>query len=174
MIQLVPTRLHWVQDDGNDDPADLCAHSPVSLLVDGVPLITPEAGDFTVNAAAIYLLRTLDRNHTPESPVGEQLFPCCGHAMHDTGGDDVLIIGCPKGVDLSVKHSGSDVKLTTATGESFQIPFLDWHSAVLKFSGLVKQFYERSLAKSPGKDDAAGFAKMMAEWERRMSPFASD
>lgn len=171
MIQLIPTRLHWVKDDGNDDPCDLCAHSPVSFVIDGVPVITPDAGDFTVSAAAIYLLRSLEQNHTPERPVGEQLFPCCGHALYDTGSDDVLIIGCPKGADVFVQHFAAGVELTTAAGESYRVPSTAWQQAVLEFSIRVKQFYDRSLSKKPAKEDAEGFAKMMAEWKRRMSRF---
>jgi hypothetical protein len=168
MIELAPTRLHWVKDDGNDDPSDLCAHSPVSLVIDGVPVITPEAGDFTVSAAAIYLLRTLERDHTSDTPVGDQLFPCCGHAMYDTGSDDVLIVGCPKGLNLFIKHEAGEICLTTVDGTIFRLPMKVWQTAVLDFSSRVKGFYDQSLAKLPGPEDAAGYQKMRLEWERRV------
>ena len=63
-VLLMPARLHWILDDGKDDPSDLCAHSPVRFEIDGVSLLDPTEGDFTVSAAAIYLLRTLYRDHT--------------------------------------------------------------------------------------------------------------
>jgi hypothetical protein len=77
MITLVPTRLHWIKDDGTDDPCDLCAHSPVQFEIDGNTLVAAEDGDATVGAAAIYLLRTLEQDHTDDNPVGDHLFPCC-------------------------------------------------------------------------------------------------
>lgn len=167
MIQLFPTRLHWVHDDGLDDPADLCAHSPVSLTIDAEVVIGPEAGDFTVSAAAIYLLRTLERDHSPQHPVGDQLFPCCGHAIYDLGGDDVVIVGCPYGLDLFVRHDAGEICLTTIDARNFRVPAKVWRSAVLGFSSRVQRFYDESHAKSPGPEDAAGFAKMMQEWQRR-------
>jgi len=118
MITVVPTRLHWIKDDENDDPSDLCAHSPVLMEVDGTALVSPDDGDATVNAAAIYLLRTLERDHTKADPVGDQLFPCCGHAMYDTGEEDVVICGCPNGSDVYVTHEDSDmIRLTTPDGQ---------------------------------------------------------
>ena len=80
MIILTPTRLHWIKDDG-DDQSDLCAHSPVLFQIEDKILVAPSDGNVTVSAAAIYLLRTLERDHTKGKPVGEQLLPCCGHAL---------------------------------------------------------------------------------------------
>lgn len=168
MITLVPTRLHWVKDDGIDDPLDLCAHSPVQFQIDGETLVDPADGDATVSAAAIYLLRTLARDHTKENPVGERLFPCCGNAMFDTGGDDIVICGCPNGSDVWVVHDrDSTVQLTTASGQSYKVTEAEWLDAVKAFSDLVRQFYDDSLPKTPPAIDIDAYAKMMAEWDRR-------
>lgn len=174
MIVLLPTRLHWINDDGADDPLDLCAHSPVQFEVDNQVLVGPEAGDFAVSAAAIHLLRTLDRDHKPASLVGEQLFPCCGHAMYDTGSEDVLFCGCPNGSNVYVTHEENDtIRLTTHSGQSHLVSFGDWLGAVNQFSDCVHAFYEASLPKAPGREDAAGFAKMWLEWDRRRNQTAS-
>jgi len=169
MITLVPTRLHWIKDDGVDDPSDLCAHSPVLFQIDGDTLVAPEEGDATVSAAAIYLLRTLEREHTTENPVDDQLFPCCGHAMYDSGGEDVVISGCPNGSDVFVTHEGNgEIRLTPPNGKSYVIAVSDWRNVINEFSDLVRNFYDHSLPKRPADDtDSAGFAKMMAEWNRR-------
>ncbi|MCR9200556.1 MAG: hypothetical protein NXI04_18115 [Planctomycetaceae bacterium] len=167
MITLTPTRLHWLNDDG-DDPADLCAHSPVLLEVHGTALVTPKDGDVTVSAAAVFLLRTLERDHTPEQPVGDQLFPCCGHAMFDTGDDDVVICGCNSGPDLSVVHEEMDqVQLTSPNGQTVRVALVDWQEAVIHFCDQVTAFYDAALPKRPTRDDSGGFEKMMAEWRRR-------
>lgn len=168
MITLVPTRLHWINDDGIDDPSDLCAHSPIQFQIDGKTLVDPAGGVAAVSAAAIYLLRTLGRDHTREDPVGDQLFPHCGHAMFDTGDDDVLICGCPNGSDVWVNHnSDGTICLTTASGDSFTVTESEWRDAVRAFSDLVFQFYEVSLPKTPSESDTDGYTRMMAEWERR-------
>lgn len=171
MISLVPTRLHWIKDDGNDDPTDLCAHSPVWLNMDGETLVAPADGDATVSAAAVYLLRTLEQDHTQENPVGDHLFPCCGHAMYDTGDDDVVICGCPNGSNFDVMHFGRSIWISTKDGRSYIVRTDEWRLAVTQFSDAVRQFYDTSLRKAPADDEAsAGFAKMMAEWSRRAHP----
>ena len=169
MITIVPTRLHWIKDDGNDDPCDLCAHSPILMEVDGIPLVSPEEGDATVSASAIYLLRTLERDHTRAEPVGDQLFPCCGHGMYDTGEDDVVICGCQNGSDVFVKHrKGNETQLQSPDGRTFSVSSSDWRNAVITFSDTVQAFYDQSLPKTPGDStDSAGFAKLLAEWNRR-------
>jgi len=171
MITLLPTRLHWIRDDGADDPCDLCAHSPVRLQIGSDTLVSPEDGDFTVSAAAIYLLRTLHRDHTNEDRVSDQLFPCCGHAMYNTGDEDVLICGCPNGSDVSVIHDvDGTVRLTSAKGKSYVVPAIEWQRATHEFSKTVLDFYNHSLPKTPEDDiDIAGYAKMMDEWMRRMT-----
>jgi len=169
MITLVPIRLHWIKDDGADDPSDFCAHSPVQLQIDGDTLVDPKDGDVTVSAAAIYMLRTLERDHTTENPVGDQLFPCCGHAMYDTGDDDVVICGCPNGSDVLVTHDDDgSVRLASRNGQSYVVSVDDWRIAIYEFSDVVRQFYDHSLPKTPTDDtDSAGFAKLMMEWNRR-------
>ena len=168
MITLAPTRLHWINDDGIDDPEDLCAHSPVHFEIDGDSIVSPDDGDVAVSAAAIFLLRTLERDHTEDDPVGDQLFPCCGHAMYDTGEDDVVICGCPNGIDLNVSHDGKSIQVSAAEGRKYSVPSDDWRQAVMQFSNTVRQFYDDSLEKKPFDDEqAAGYAKMLSEWNRR-------
>ncbi|NQV27001.1 MAG: hypothetical protein HQ518_21840 [Rhodopirellula sp.] len=168
MITLIPTRLHWVKDDDADDPCDLCAHSPVRFEVNGETLVGPEDGGFTASATAIYLLRTLEQDHTQETPVGEHLFPCCGHVMLDTGGDDVLICGCPNGTNFDVVHHNDTVCITSTDGRSHSVAREEWRHATNAFTDLVRKFYDNSLPKTPPDDEeATGFARMMTEWKRR-------
>lgn len=169
-VLLLPTRLHWILDDGKDDPSDLCAHSPVRFEIDGVSLLDPTEGDFTVSAAAIYLLRTLYRDHTQKNRVGEHLFPCCGHAIYDSGDDEVLILGSPNGRDFTVVHEANFVRIRQQDGNSVPLSFEDWRRAVYRFSDEVQAFYNRSLTKTPSDiEEVSGFAKMMNEWDRLRS-----
>lgn len=165
-VVIRPTRLHWI-DAFPDDPADLCAHSPVHVEVNGALFVKPEDGDCTVSASVIYLLRTLSEPHNSTSRVGEHLFPCCG-AMLSGGGPDVDIIGCPGGSDFAVERHQDVVTLSQPDGVVAEVPFRDWRDAVCLFADTVRAFYERSPPRQPCDDiDAEAFRAFLAEWERR-------
>ena len=169
-IVLRPTDLHWLKRDA-DDPQDLCAHSPVEFRVAGHIMVDPSEGDWSVNASAIYLLRTLSRPHTRQSPVGDHLFPCCGFALYEIDGqDDVLIQGCPSGVDVQVTRVADQILLTGADGGQHPLPFSEWKQAVCDFSDIVHRFYDHAKPREPvDEQDRNGFRKMMTEWARRRS-----
>jgi hypothetical protein len=168
MISISPIRLHWIRDDGVDTPNDLCAHSPIHFEIGGKTLMTVDDGDFTVSAAAIYLLRSLEADHVLDSNVHENLFPCCGHSMYDIGEADVQIVGCPNGTNFNVVHAGDIVELRSSDLGVFRLSSSEWKSAVKSFSDEVQNFYEASKPKEPSDEVASkGFAKMLAEWKRR-------
>jgi hypothetical protein len=62
IITLKPTALHGLGEPPQSD-GDLCAHSPVDFRIGGDRLLSPEDGDWTVSASAVYLFRTLERQH---------------------------------------------------------------------------------------------------------------
>jgi len=167
MITLSADNLTWLNT--NDDcPEDLCAHAKVRFSVGGLEIVAPD-DEWTVSASAIYLLRTLERDHTKDDPVGEHLFPCCGFSMYEgDDSEDVLIVGCNNGIDATIEHLKEGVRITADCGESRIVPEPEWIDAVLNFSGAVREFYESSAQKIPGDDVArAGFNRMMLERERR-------
>lgn len=177
-VILMPVKLSWIEGAA-DDPADLCAHGHVDFRVDDDQLVHPERDmEVTVSAAALYLLRTLDRDHTKQSQVGEQLFPCCGSAMYDEGGSpEVLIVGCPSGIDFEVRHGpgpGRDHVIVLASeGREWRIASPAWQSAVFSFVDAVSELFATASPKTPSADDAPGFRKFVAEWERRRGrPFS--
>ncbi len=179
MVSIIPTHLHWIKDDGLDNPNDLCAHSPVHFSIGDTSLVTPEDGDFTVSAASIYLLRSLSGNHILESnpsvphsdttsTVYENLFPCCGHTMIDSGRLDVQIIGCPNGSNFDVAHLADSIRVHASELGQFDVRKNDWKSAVILFVDTVRKFYDDSLPKTPSNDfSSAGYNAMIAEWDRR-------
>jgi hypothetical protein len=175
MLVLRPTNLHWLKAD-DPDPADLCVHSPVDLQIGTARLVEPAAGDWTVSAAALYLLRTLERPHTKAAPVGDHLFPCCGFTMYDIAGEtDVLIVGCPSGTDLEVTRHADQVILTAADGSQHRVAFAEWRTAVCAFSKAVRAFYDQSPPRRPADtEDENGFRKFMAEWERRLGACSTE
>ncbi len=169
MITLRPTNLHWI--DSINDAADLCAHSGVDFRIGDSILVKPSDGDWTVSAAALYLLRTLSQPHTKQQPVTEYLFPCCGNGIFEIEGqDDVQIVGCNSGIDFEVARIDDAVILTADDGAQYRIAFSDWKKAVCEFSDSVQAFYAVSSPKAP--EDAweqRSFRKFLSEWSRRRS-----
>jgi len=114
MISLVAHELCWINDSA-DDPDDQCAHGRVAFGIDGVLVIKPEDGEWTVSTAALYLLRTLTADHTLEHPVAEGnfLFPCCGFNAWLCGERyRVMCMGCNEGIDAWIRHEGLEVHIS--------------------------------------------------------------
>jgi len=170
VIILRPTNLHWI-DGSLDGTEDLCAHSGVDFRIGDSVLVQPSDGDWTVSAAALYLLRTLSQPHTKEQPITEYLFPCCGNGIFEVDGqDDVQIVGCNSGIDFEVLQVGDEIILTVQDGTQFRIAFSDWRRAVCDFSDSVRAFYSASSPKEPEDDwERRSFDKFLAEWSRRRS-----
>ena len=167
MITLRAERLHWIGDDGNDDPNDLCAHSPVTCKINDESIASPDDGDWTVSASAIFLLRSLDREHTKKAPVGDQIFPCCGHGIYDVGDEEVVICGCPNGIDFEIRHGNQEITLSLDDDRQLTVTREEWEQAVLGFSDQILRFYDNSAQKDPGDEESKkGFKAMMAEWHR--------
>jgi hypothetical protein len=159
--------IHWLSHAA--EQSDLCAHGEVTVQIGSQKLASPADGDWCVSAAALYLLRTLTTDHTPEHPVGEHLIPHCGHTMFvENGSDDVLILGCPQGVNWDVIHQSGQVLLRTTQGTEERLRRHEWQQAVLAFADAVEHFYAHSLPKVPADtDEAAAYAVFLAEWKRR-------
>lgn len=167
MITLRPTNLHWI--DSVNEVVDLCAHSGVDFRIGDSILVS--GGDWTVSAAALYLLRTLSQPHTKQQPITEYLFPCCGNGIFEIEGqDDVQIVGCNSGIDFEVSRIGDTVILTADDGTQHRVTFSDWKRAVCEFSDLVQAFYAASAPKEPEDEwEQRSFRKFLSEWARRRS-----
>ena len=169
MVVLQPVNLRWIKGAA-DDPRDPCAHGDVKFRIEQDTLLTTSGCAVTVSAAALYLLRTLSVPHTKEAPVGDHLFPCCGFAMWDLPGqEDVAICGCPSGEDFDIRHDtdGGRVVVRAANAREWQVSWPEWRTAVFAFADRVSEFYTACSPKQPSDEDAAGFNKFKAEWERR-------
>jgi hypothetical protein len=161
--------LRWI-NGAADDPADFCAHGDIDFRIGCDTLLNPGGRELTVSAAALYLLRTLFVPHTRAAPVGDHLFPCCGFDLYDVAGEpDVVICGCPAGEDFEVLHqvSGAGVVVRASDGREWSVGWPEWRAAVYGFADRVSGFYASCSPKQVAAEDAAGFAKFVAEWERR-------
>ncbi|MCC3160260.1 hypothetical protein LJ737_23690 [Hymenobacter sp. 15J16-1T3B] len=161
--------IRWL--DTLDETEDLCAHGSVQVGIGAETVSDASHPEWTVSAAALFLLRTLTRNHSPDEPVGAgQLLPCCGFTMwyFPENGPDTLVLGCPSGIDWTVQHEGDAVRLTTAAGTTAAVPSGEYRAQVLAFADEVERFYHRSKPKSTPTDplDAAGYARFWEEWQQ--------
>lgn len=170
MLALEPIDPHWLESE--DDPRDdQCAHGHVRFEIDGTILVSREDGELTLSAAALFLLRTLEHDHTAQSPVteGSQLFPCCGFNVWLCGDRfPVMILGCPTGVDVEVRHVDGLVEFARGAKRA-HVVLPEWERAVLSFVSSVEEFYSRSKVRNPiqNPEDAEGWEAFWGEWRAR-------
>lgn len=74
------------------------------VVINGVAVMDGERDDIGVARTALALSRTLQRDHTPEHPVAEQL------VLHDCGFATTLM-SCGIGANWWVRHDGNTVRI---------------------------------------------------------------
>jgi len=167
MISLRANNLRWINGPA-DDPTDLCAHADIEFAINDVLLDATTGANLKASAAALFLLRTLERSHTAADPVAEHLFPCCGFTMWEQDDSpDVAVCGCPNGANFDVRHTTEGVSIRTTDGREWSVSAHVWRAAVFAFADQVAAFYEACAPKRPSADDAPGWRAFRAEWERR-------
>jgi hypothetical protein len=149
MVLLKLHHPHWIKDEG-DDPTDQCAHGSIELTINNVEFVSEADGDWTVSAAALFLLRTATSDHGPDNSVAEGNFlvPCCGFNIwpSDETKYPYYILGCNTGIDPTVRHT--DRRVCISLGEKTAvIPRVEWAEAVFRFSQEVAAFYNASAKK---------------------------
>ena len=169
-IELRAQDLRWVTDKP-DDHADQCLHGAIYFSIDGTAMILPEDGEWTLSAAGLFLLRTLEHDHTEELPVteGNFLIPCCGFTPWDCGDRfEVLCQGCNTGIDFWITHTGDNVTIRFKDCE-YLIPLATWRLTVFQFVDQVERYYRSCSAKDwlDDKEDCKGWAAFWHEWSTR-------
>ena len=154
--------LYWFSVPGHEQE-DLCLHGFVTAII-GEETIQEEG---TVSSTALYLLKTLSRNHI----TGEenQMIPCCGHTLLPNDDlTEVNIIGCPNGIDWTVEHVQQGVKITTNRGSVTFVPMNVYREEIFRFADKIEDYYKRCEPKTPADDlDKRGYAVFWNEWHRR-------
>ena len=154
--------IGWL-DGSEDDLSDYCAHAHAVARI-GDETFEYEA---TVSATALYLLKSLSEDHRAYSE--EQFLPCCGFNIFEKGDGtgDVVILGCPNGIDWDLVHSGDEVILTTDSGKKTVVPIEEYREDVLAFADKVEAFYRSQPPREPAEDDAPAYRAFWEEWHRR-------
>lgn len=106
-FELDVTNQHWLGEP-DEQSHDGCSHGGVRAVIGGTR-VTSDSTDYGISQSALSLLRTLERDHTPSSPVNDGYLLChgCGYPTH---------FGCPNfGTDWVVRHEGDVVFLSQPT-----------------------------------------------------------
>lgn len=173
-------KIHWLENYGDEDNLDLCAHGKVCVTIKE-EVVADNSSDpndwWSLTAMALHLLRTLELNHTPESLVGDCLVPGEGHHIDHHQGNPIVHIETAypmvEGKNWWVIHEGSEVRLITESNLESVIPFEEYKKEVLVFVDQVEAFYKSSKPKTLPSDDydKVGYLKLWNEWELRRNKY---
>jgi hypothetical protein len=153
---------------------DRCAHGNIEVVI-GDEMVVDGRQDWTISSTALYLLRTLEREHTKENPVGNALVPCCGFDFWiDPDTQEVYIPNCNNGIDWEIRHERDLVHFKTEKGTTATMKFADYKTEVLDFVDKVDAFYAESKPKTlpDDKADKEGYLEFWKEWRRRRALWA--
>lgn len=173
MIHLQLIEPHWIKNEG-DDPTDQCAHGYVELSIDGRSVVSKADGAWTVSAAALFLLRSVDADHRGQEGVtgGNYVFPCCGFNVYpiQDGAFPCVVSGCPNGIDLSIRHTGDTVTVALEDCEA-TVTRKSWAAIVHEFASLVAAFYSECKPKEWIEEDELrqGWTLFWTEWDQLMT-----
>lgn len=158
MFKLQATNLRWLET--TETTQDLCLHGDVQVAM-GDETFTYE--NATVSASAFYLLRSLKRDHVMNR-MGIQLVPCCGFDLYIWEGQ-LMITGCPNGLDWSVLHEDGHIRLVSPTDCETFISFEEYRTAVYAYADEIQAFYENSREKVfRDEEDREAYAAFWREW----------
>ncbi len=165
MLSITPCNLRWLETE--IESHDLCCHGGVTISTAGSVLVDQANANWTLSAAALYLLRTLEADHVVEPKVCDHMFPCCGHVFIPVeNGGGVVVVGCPNGFDFDVRHCADGVRLRFEGADEVLVPEAEWRSAVIRFADIIERFYASSDEKTP-QVDADGYRAFWLEWRDR-------
>ncbi|MPW26963.1 hypothetical protein GC105_14355 [Alkalibaculum sp. M08DMB] len=155
--------FEWI-NGSKDDQEDLCLHGKAIAYIGNVKL----EYNATVSATALYLLKTLTENHIINTD--NQMLPCCGFFyIPNEELNNVVISGCPNGIDWSVIHDGDKVILELEDGTKESVAIEDYRKVVYNFADKVEAFYNSCSPKVLPKEDfdRNGYLAFWNEWHRR-------
>jgi hypothetical protein len=158
--------FHWINHQ--DDQEDLCAHGSVYVRIGDKVIVDKKDNDcWTLSAAALYLMRTIDNDYVIDD-FGNQLIPHCGFFIIPN--DDlnhVTIQGCPHGFDWTIVHEQNKVIHIADTGEKGEIEYEEYKKMIFDFADQVENFYNDSAPKKMPTDDFAskGYTAFWNEWK---------
>lgn len=177
-MKLEAKEMYWLDTDSGT--TDLCAHGNVYFELDNKVLMNGSES-VTVSATAVFLLRTLEKDHTIDKPLFDAMFQCCGHSMFpcDSEYGYYILSGACFNKDFEVRHkSDGIVQISDESGiKVSQLSLKEWRQAVYQFSSTVLDFYKASLPKdlsSRDDEEIECFNLFIKEWNQRHQSAMTD
>ena len=159
-------KIHWIDEDNPDDKEDLCLHGEIFIRIANEVLSDFESGSWTLSAASLFLLRTLKTDYKPND-FENLLIPCCGHFIIAEENETVSILGCPNGIDWSIKHIvGNQVKHISNKGSEATITEEEYRMIVFDFADKVEQYYKDNPRILPKNEfDLQAYNNFWKDWK---------
>ena len=171
MFEIEVTSQGWLPGRSKDwEPArdDLCSHGDIRLVIGGHVIADGDgSGDYTISTSALALLRTLESDHSPRSPVvPTALVVHCG---------GLLMVSCTYGIDWTVSHRRGRVLIAdvikdeceTFDGLSADLPAGEYHRQIVAFAATAKAFFS-SVEKSLDDSTRTEFEEFWREYDERL------
>jgi hypothetical protein len=152
---------------------DYCSHGKLRLVITGIEI--ENGGDhYGISESALALLRTLNCNHSKQAPVAERLiFHGCGN---------ILMMGCPIGIDWAVEHFSGQVKIkdvirydTTTENDAILFPkleavvsFSNYRSEIIKFANDAKDLFIGTRKKFTDAWDRQQYQRFWHEYDSHL------
>ena len=160
-LEIRPLKFNWIKHDEGE--TDLCAHGLLYLRIGEEILSEEKNGEWTLSAAALYLLRSLGAGTTDEER-DNFIVPCCGIFRIGKGGS-VYLEGCNQGIDWEIMHEGDNVRHRTKNGTEALLSMADYKKIVFAFADEVEEFYKQSKPKDLSRtNDYLAWELMWHEW----------
>lgn len=138
-MELYGRNMIFLGNTAREQRHDICIHGKVVFKIG--ELCLSDNTFWCVSASAYRFLQSLFENRFMGAE--EFLIPCCGNVIiPNEDKTSVSIIGCNKGIDFSIIHSGEDVIIITADNTKHRVPFADYKNAVLAFAKQVMEYYQ--------------------------------
>jgi len=155
----------------SDADYDLCSHGHLRLTVGGVVVVGADES-FGISESALAMLRTLEADHTPQTPVADRMI------FHGCGA--ILMMGCPIGADFTVRHHAGVVSIgdvvrydTTKEVDGVRFPGLDvqigaaaYRSEVLGFALKARDLFRGAVKRFDDDFDAEQFRAFWIEYDQ--------
>ncbi|MBT8377688.1 MAG: hypothetical protein KJN64_00500 [Ignavibacteria bacterium] len=167
MLEIIPKNIYWLEDANPE--YDLCVHGGFTISFNKKTIIDASNENLTLSSAVIFLLRTIEEEHSFDNKICENLIPECGHEMFTSDSGGVEILTCPFGIDWWVEHNKEKVTLVFQDGKEITTTLEDYIHAVLKFAEKIKAFYDESESKKfYDEEEKKAFKAFNSEWNMRV------
>lgn len=160
-------KFHWIKEENPDDKNDLCLHGELFIRIGNEVLSDLESGSWTLSAASLFLLRTLKMDYNP-GDFENLLIPCCGHFIVAEENKPILVLGCPQGIEWTIRHiDGGFVKHISSNGSEAVITEEDYRKIVFDFADKVERSYMDAPRNLPVDGfELQGYNAFWGEWKK--------